>query len=65
MRDLLSIAAAMPCLPRRERTALQLRLSGNRKQSDIAREMYCSQMQVSRLLRQAAERVRELTDPAL
>jgi RNA polymerase sigma-B factor len=60
----LSMAAAMPRLSHQERTALQLRLSGNRKQSDIAREMHCSQMQVSRLLRQAAERVRELTDPA-
>jgi RNA polymerase sigma-B factor len=61
----LSMAAAMPRLSHQERTALQLRLSGNRKQSDIAREMHCSQMQVSRLLRRAAERVRELTDPAL
>ena len=59
------MAAAMPRLSHQERTALQLRLSGNRKQCDIAREMHCSQMQVSRLLRRAAKRVRELTDPAL
>ena len=33
------------------------------KQTEIAHEMGCSQMQVSRLLRRAASRVRELTDP--
>jgi DNA-directed RNA polymerase specialized sigma subunit len=32
------------------------------KQSEIARVMGCSQMQVSRLLRRAAERLRERLD---
>jgi DNA-directed RNA polymerase specialized sigma24 family protein len=35
------------------------------KQTEIARELDCSQMQVSRLLRRAADRLREITDPTL
>ena len=61
----LSLAVEISHLPHRERTALQLRLEQDLKQSEIARRMGCSQMQVSRLLRQAATRVRELTDPTL
>jgi RNA polymerase sigma-B factor len=61
----LALAAEISRLPHRERTALQLRLEHDLKQSEIARRMDCSQMQVSRLLRQAAARVRELTDPTL
>jgi DNA-directed RNA polymerase specialized sigma subunit len=34
-------------------------MQGDLKQSEIARAMGCSQMQVSRLLRRAADRVRE------
>lgn len=33
------------------------------KQAEIAQELGCSQMQVSRRLRRAATRLRELTDP--
>ena len=58
----LSLMAAITRLPYLERQAVMLRL-GNMKQSEIASEMGCSQMQVSRLLRRAASRVRELTDP--
>jgi RNA polymerase sigma-B factor len=61
----LSMAVAISRLPHRERTALQLRLEQDLKQSEIGARMGCSQMQVSRLLRQAASRVRELTDPPL
>jgi RNA polymerase sigma-B factor len=61
----LALAVEIARLPQRERTALQLRLEHDLKQSEIARRMGCSQMQVSRLLRQAAAHVRELTDPAL
>jgi RNA polymerase sigma-B factor len=61
----LSLAVEISHLPHRERTALRLRLQHDLKQSEIARRMGCSQMQVSRLLRQAAARVRELTDPTL
>jgi RNA polymerase sigma-B factor len=61
----LALGVEIARLPHRERTALQLRLEHNLKQSEIARRMGCSQMQVSRLLRQAAAHVRELTDPTL
>ena len=61
----LSVAVAISHLPHRERTALRLRLEHDLKQSEIAQRMGCSQMQVSRLLRQAAARVRAFTDPSL
>ena len=61
----LALEVEIARLPHRERTALQLRLQYDLKQSEIAQRMGCSQMQVSRLLRQAAAHVRELTDPAL
>jgi RNA polymerase sigma-B factor len=61
----LSLTAAITQLPYLERQALMLRMGGDMKQGEIAREMDCSQMQVSRLLGRAAARVRELTDPAL
>lgn len=55
-----SLAGAIARLPYCERRALSLRLAGNLKQSEIAAELGCSQMQVSRLLRRAAERLREM-----
>jgi RNA polymerase sigma-B factor len=58
-----SLAAAMPRLPYLERRALTLRLRDNLKQAEIAEQLNCSQMQVSRLLRRAGARLRELTDP--
>ena len=58
-----SLAAAMPRLPYLERRALSMRLERDLKQSEIAAELGCSQMQVSRLLRRASDRLRELTDP--
>jgi DNA-directed RNA polymerase specialized sigma subunit len=42
-----------------------LRLEHDMKQTDIARELGCSQMQVSRLLRRASSRLHEMTDPAV
>ncbi|HEY2437869.1 MAG TPA: sigma-70 family RNA polymerase sigma factor [Solirubrobacteraceae bacterium] len=60
-----SISAAVARLPYMERRALSLRLHSDMKQSEIAREMVCSQMQVSRLLRRAASNLREMTDPDL
>ena len=59
----LSLMAAINQLPYLERQAVMLRIDGNLKQTEIARELGCSQMQVSRLLGRAAARVRELTDP--
>jgi RNA polymerase sigma-B factor len=57
----LSVAAAMRRLPHLEREALSLRISADLKQTEIAAQLGCSQMQVSRLLRRAAATVRELT----
>ena len=48
-----TFAVAVKRLPYLERRALTLRLSHGMKQKDIARELGCSQMQVSRLLRRA------------
>jgi RNA polymerase sigma-B factor len=59
----LSLSAAITNLPYLERQALILRIHGDMKQVDIARELGCSQMQVSRLLCSAAVRMRGLTDP--
>lgn len=61
----LSLQAAMRAMQHQERRAVQLRMDEGLKQSEIAERMGCSQMQVSRLLRGAAERVRELTEPEL
>jgi RNA polymerase sigma-B factor len=61
----ISLATAMGRLPHLERHALVLRLEKNLKQTEIARELGCSQMQVSRLLRRAAARLRDITDPDL
>jgi RNA polymerase sigma-B factor len=49
----LSLQDEIRRLPHRERVALQLRMQCNLKQSEIAEQMNCSQMQVSRLLRRA------------
>ena len=61
----LSLTAAIAQLPHLERRALTLRIDGDLKQTEVAQEMGCSQMQVSRLLRRAATHLRELTDPEL
>jgi RNA polymerase sigma-B factor len=54
-----SLRRGMARLPFAEREALALRLSENLTQSEVARRLGCSQMQVSRLLRRAAQRLRE------
>ncbi|HEY5428774.1 MAG TPA: SigB/SigF/SigG family RNA polymerase sigma factor [Solirubrobacteraceae bacterium] len=56
---------AVARLPYLERRALLLRLQRDMKQTEIAQELGCSQMQVSRLLRRAAAKLREMTDPEL
>lgn len=53
-----SLSGGIRQLPYLERTALILRMQGDLKQSEIARAMGCSQMQVSRLLRRAGDRLR-------
>jgi RNA polymerase sigma-B factor len=54
-----SLSGGINQLPYLERTALTLRMQGDLKQSEIARAMGCSQMQVSRLLRRAGDRLRD------
>jgi RNA polymerase sigma-B factor len=54
-----SLSGGIRELPYLERTALTLRMQGDLKQSEIAKAMGCSQMQVSRLLRRAADRLHE------
>ena len=61
----MALSAALGRLPHLERQALTLRLERDMKQTEIARELGCSQMQVSRLLRRAAARLHEMTDPDL
>ncbi len=60
----LSLSAAFANLPQPERQALSLRVNHDMKQSEIARRLGCSQMQVSRLLRRATSRLTELIEPA-
>jgi RNA polymerase sigma-B factor len=60
-----SMVDAIARLPYLERRALSLRLAGDMKQTEIARELGCSQMQVSRLLRRAAAKLQGMTDPDL
>lgn len=61
----LSLAASMTRLPHLERRALELRMDGDLKQTEIAERMGCSQMQVSRLLRRAQAHLREFSDPTM
>ena len=56
-----TIAAAMQTLSERERQVLQLRFFEDRTQSEIAKEIGVSQMQVSRILRRAIATLNELT----
>jgi RNA polymerase sigma-B factor len=56
-----SLASAIERLPFCERRALSLRLMHGLKQTEIAAELGCSQMQVSRLLRRSIARLRDMT----
>ncbi len=57
-----SLADAISRLPHLERRALSMRLERDIKQTEIAAELGCSQMQVSRLLRRGASRVRAMVE---
>jgi len=57
-----ALRRGITALPFLEREALTLRISDDLKQSEIARVMGCSQMQVSRLLRRAIDRLRTQLD---
>jgi RNA polymerase sigma-B factor len=55
-----TIDAALRALPARQRVILRLRFSEDMTQTEIAQRMGMSQMHVSRLLRQALDRLREV-----
>jgi RNA polymerase sigma-B factor len=54
----LDLADGIRRLPYQERRALMLRISHDLKQSEIASQLGCSQMQVSRLLKRAVTKLR-------
>jgi len=58
-----ALAAAVRQLSVQERRALRLRVQYELKQSEIAAQLGCSQMQVSRLLRSAAAKLHAATRP--
>jgi RNA polymerase sigma-B factor len=60
--ETVTISVASRQLSARERRVLALRFAGDMTQTQIAQEIGVSQMQVSRILRRALERLRELTD---
>jgi RNA polymerase sigma-B factor len=57
-----TIFAAARHLPEREREILYFRFGEDLTQSQIAKRVGVSQMQVSRLLRRSLQRLRDLTD---
>ena len=59
-----TISAALRQLPERDRRILLLRFFGDRTQTEIAEEIGVSQMQISRILRRAVNRLGEITDAA-
>ena len=65
VEESVTISAAATELSARERRVLALRFVGDMTQTQIAREIGVSQMQVSRILRRALARLRELTEPGL
>jgi RNA polymerase sigma-B factor len=60
--DLAAIQAALPALTETQRAVLELRFEEDLKQSEIARRLGVSQMQVSRVLRAALERLHIVAD---
>jgi RNA polymerase sigma-B factor len=60
--DATTLFAAAKQLPKREREVLLLRFAEDLPQTEIARRIGVSQMHVSRLLRSALKRLRDLTD---
>lgn len=57
-----TVASAMDQLPRREQRILFLRFFEDRTQSEIAREIGTSQMQISRVIRSTLEQLRVLVE---
>ena len=59
-----SIRPAMATLSDQERTVVAMRFVKDLTQSEIARRIGVSQMQVSRVLRRALDRLHRATEPA-
>ncbi len=62
VEDRATVAATMKRLPLRDRRVLELRFGGEMTQTEIAKRVGVSQMQVSRIIRRALERLREMAD---
>jgi RNA polymerase sigma-B factor len=62
--DRITIDAALKRIPPRDRRVLRMRFVDDRTQADIAAHIGVSQMQVSRILRRALERLRLVLDRA-
>lgn len=60
-----TVAPLIKALPQREREILFLRFAQDMTQSEIAKRVGCSQMQVSRLLRRAIGRLSQVSDEPL
>jgi RNA polymerase sigma-B factor len=60
--DRVTLDMALKRIPTRDRRVLQMRFVEDRTQSDIAADIGVSQMQVSRILRRALERLRLVID---
>jgi RNA polymerase sigma-B factor len=59
VEDRLTVEAALPSLEQRESEVLRLRFVEELPQTEIALRIGCSQMQISRLLRRALDKLRE------
>ena len=57
-----TVAATIKRLPIRDRQVLELRFGRDMTQTEIAKRIGVSQMQVSRIIRRALERLREMAD---
>ena len=59
-----TVAATIKRLPIRDRQVLELRFGRDMTQTEIAKRIGVSQMQVSRIIRRALDRLREMADDA-
>lgn len=63
VEDRMAVAGALPDLDERELRILRLRFVAEMTQSEIAEQIGCSQMHVSRILRGVLKRLRESAQP--
>ncbi|HEX4306907.1 MAG TPA: SigB/SigF/SigG family RNA polymerase sigma factor [Solirubrobacterales bacterium] len=65
VEDRLAVEAVLPILEGREREVLRLRFVEELPQTEIALQIGCSQMHISRLLRRALDKLREAAGEAI